>query len=206
MLLSILILTVFFTGYAVLHSILAGHPFKTWMRNTFGPDADRWYRLAYNFVAVVTFLPVFPMLALLPDTTLYFAPNPWRWLMIGGQLLALIGLGAAFLQTNPRHFLGVSQLLDSPRPTDNGKLVITGFYNWVRHPLYFFSLLFLWLAPVMSTNLFFTWLLFTAYFYIGSIYEERRLLVEFGAAYRHYQRCVPRLIPWPGRCYREEAT
>jgi len=204
MLLSILILTAFFIIYAVLHSILAGHPFKNWIRNTFGPSADRWYRLVYNIIAVVTFLPIFPMLALLPDTMLYMVPAPWRWLMVGGQLLALGGLGVAFLQTNPWHFLGLSQLVD-PHPSENDKLVITGFYNWVRHPLYFFSMLFLWLVPVMSVNLFCTYLLFTAYFYIGSVYEERRLLAEFGAAYRYYQRCVPRLIPWPGRCYTEES-
>ena len=35
---------------------------------------------------------------------------------------------------------------------------------------------------------------------------ERRLLIEFGQAYREYQRCVPRLIPWRGRCYRPQAN
>jgi protein-S-isoprenylcysteine O-methyltransferase Ste14 len=204
MLNSVLFLTAFFTLYAALHSLLAGHRFKNWARNSLGANSDRWYRLVYNGVAVATFLPVFPMLALLPDTMLYIVPTPWRWLMVGGQLLALFGLGVAFLQTNPWHFLGLSQLIES-QPTDNGKLVITGFYNWVRHPLYFFSILFLWLTPAMTVNLLFTYLLFTAYFFIGSIYEERRLLTEFGSAYRHYQQCVPRLIPWPGRCYTENS-
>ena len=35
----------------------------------------------------------------------------------------------------------------------------------------------------------------TLYFWIGSIYEERRLVAEFGEAYREHQRRVPRLVP-----------
>ena len=45
----------------------------------------------------------------------------------------------------------------------------------------------------------------TAYFALGSIPEVQKLLEEFGNAYHHYQRNVPRLIPRPGRAYRPEA-
>ena len=38
-------------------------------------------------------------------------------------------------------------------------------------------------------------LVLTAYFIIGSILEERRLLARFGDAYREYQQRVPMLIP-----------
>lgn len=201
LLLSIFAITLFFTIYAVLHSLLAGLPLKNWTRQSFGPATERWYRLAYNIFAVLSLLPLFPLLALLPDRTLYLAPSPWRWLMVSGQLVSLAGLGLAFLQTNPWHFLGLTQLV-SPQPSDNGRLVVRGLYCRVRHPLYFFSLLFLWLTPAMSVNLLATYLLFTLYFYLGSIFEERRLVAEFGEPYREYQRIVPRLVPWPGRCYK----
>lgn len=203
MLLSVLVLSLFFIIYAVVHSLLASLTVKNWLRRAIGPSVDRWYRLFYNVMAVVTFLPLFPLLALLPDQTLYILPPPWRWLMLAGQLLALTGLGLAFLQTDPLHFLGLSQLWPQ-QPTENGQLVVNGFYHWVRHPLYFFSILFLWLTPVLTVNLLVTYLLMTLYFYVGSVYEERRLLKEFGQAYREYQRCVPRLIPWPGRCYKPQ--
>jgi protein-S-isoprenylcysteine O-methyltransferase Ste14 len=48
----------------------------------------------------------------------------------------------------------------------------------------------------MTLNLLTTYILFSFYFYIGSFFEERRLLAEFGAAYQAYQQRVPRLIPW----------
>ena len=202
--LSVLTLAGFLIIYAVVHSLLAGLPCKNWARRVFGPGVDRWYRLGFNILAVITFLPFFALMALLPDRILYIVPSPWRWLMVTGQVLALAGLAMSFQHTNLWQFLGLSQLLVAHR-AESGKLVVQGFYCRVRHPLYTFSLLFLWLTPAMSVNLFTAYLLFALYFYVGSIYEERRLLVEFGQSYRDYQQAVPRLIPRPGRCYEPTA-
>jgi len=200
MILSIFVLTLFFASYAVVHSLLAGLPVKNWARRIFGPSTDRWYRLFYNIFATITLLPHFLLLALLPDYPLYVVPAPWRWLMVGGQLVGLMGMAIAVIQTNPFHFIGLAQLF-AEKPAEQGSLIVTGLYNWVRHPIYTFSLLFIWLTPLMTVNLFVTYLLFTIYFYSGSIYEERRLVAEFGPVYQDYQRRVPRLIPIPGRRY-----
>lgn len=197
-LLSVLILALFFTFYGVLHSVLASLALKAWARRVFGPGVERWYRLVYNIIAVVTLLPLLPLLAWLPGPTLYVVPSPWRWLMVGGQLLALAALGVSLLQTGLFHFLGLAQVV-AAQPGETGKLNVGGFYGWVRHPLYFFSLLLLWLTPAMTLNLLVTYLLLTLYFYVGTFFEERRLLIEFGSAYRAYQQRVPRLIPWPFR-------
>ena len=174
--------------------MLAGLTVKKWVQRVFGSGVERWYRLIYNIIAVITLLPLFPLLAWLPTQTLYVVPAPWRWLMVGGQLLALLALAATLLQTGLFHFLGLAQL-SAPRPAESGALSVNGFYGWVRHPLYLFSLLFLWLTPVMTINLLTTYLLFTLYFYIASFFEEQRLRAEFGPAYRQYQQRVPRLIP-----------
>jgi protein-S-isoprenylcysteine O-methyltransferase Ste14 len=192
--LSVLILIIFFTAYAVLHSLLAGLPVKNWAQRVFGAGVERWYRLVYNIIGGITLLPLFPLLAWLPTQTLYIVPAPWRWLMVGGQLLALVALAVTLLQTGLFYFLGLAQVV-AERPAESGTLNVGGFYGWVRHPLYFFCLLFLWLTPIMTINLLTAYLLFTLYFYLGSFFEERRLLAEFGSAYRDYQQRVPRLIP-----------
>jgi protein-S-isoprenylcysteine O-methyltransferase Ste14 len=201
MVVSVLVLIIYFVLYAGLHSLLAALRVKQWVQRSLGAEADRWYRLAYNVIAVITLLPLLPLLALLPDRTFYVVPSPWRWLMGGGQLLALVGLTTTLFQTDLWRFLGLSQLL-AQRPDAGEALQVGGFYCWVRHPLYFFSLLLIWLTPAMSVNLLTVYLLFTLYFYIGTFFEERRLLAEFGAVYEQYRRAVPRLIPRPGRCYR----
>ncbi len=109
--------------------------------------------------------------------------------------MLLVGL----LQTGAAEFLGLQQLVAGP--SDESELVTDGLYRWVRHPLYTAGLLFIWLLPVMSTSLLALNLGLTAYIYIGSIFEERKLLRELGPAYAEYQRQVPRLIPLPWRSY-----
>jgi len=53
----------------------------------------------------------------------------------------------------------------------------------------------------MTTNTLVAFILFTIYFFIGSHYEERRLVAEFGAEYEDYRRQVPGIVPLPGRRY-----
>ncbi|MGH2606675.1 MAG: methyltransferase family protein, partial [Anaerolineales bacterium] len=76
------------------------------------------------------------------------------------------------------------------------RLVRHGLYRWVRHPLYTCALVFLWLTPVMTMSLLALYLGLSAYLVVGSVFEERRLVAEFGEAYREYQRQVPRLVPF----------
>ncbi|MEA3335109.1 MAG: isoprenylcysteine carboxylmethyltransferase family protein [Chloroflexota bacterium] len=196
---SILLLSLAFVAWAGLHSLLAAFDLKSRARRRFGPGADRWYRLAYNVISALTLLPLFLLLAALPDKMLYSISSPWNWFMRAGQALALLGLLLAFLQTNPAQFLGLSQLANDGS-NEAESLVIHGFYCRVRHPLYFFSILLVWLTPTMTINWLLACILITLYFYLGSLHEERRLLAEFGDAYADYQCRVPMLIPRPGRC------
>lgn len=203
---GIVIISVFFIIWALLHSVLAARPMKAWMRRTFGEQTvSRWYRFVYNVVSVLTVLPLFPLLAWLPDRTLYVVPAPWRWLMVAGQCIALVSLIATLLQTDLGQFVGLTQLTQDSPTQRTPSLQTDGFYGWVRHPLYTFSLLFIWLSPAMTVNLLSTYVLFTLYFYIGSIHEEHRLLAEFGDDYRAYQQRVPRLIPRIPPKYRPDA-
>jgi protein-S-isoprenylcysteine O-methyltransferase Ste14 len=68
----------------------------------------------------------------------------------------------------------------------------------VRHPLYFWSLVLIWLTPQMTANRLALFAVFSVYLYAGSFFEERRLVAEFGDDYREYQRRVPRMVPWRG--------
>ena len=70
--------------------------------------------------------------------------------------------------------------------------------------LYSTAILIMLLWPRMTVNLAAFFTVSTAYFYLGSIPEEDKLLDEFGEAYRRYQQVVPRLIPRPGRVYRPD--
>lgn len=73
--------------------------------------------------------------------------------------------------------------------------VVRGPYQWVRHPLYLFMILMIWSCPDLTTDRLLFNGLWTVWIVIGSIFEERDLVLEFGDAYREYQRKVPMLIP-----------
>lgn len=87
----------------------------------------------------------------------------------------------------------------TPAPIDPPKeLVATGFYRYVRNPMYVGVLLilighFLWLG--------FWWLLayavitFLIVHLFVTLYEEPTLKRKFGAAYEVYRKNVPRWIP-----------
>lgn len=198
---SVLILGGYFVLWAGVHSLLANFRVKDWVYARLGPAIRRAYRLLYVILALITLMPLPVLFVIMPDQVLYVVPPPWSWLMMAGQFLALLGVAVAVLQAGPTYFLGLSQLMGD-WPEEEAELQVRGLYCWVRHPMYLFSILLIWLTPAMTLNLLVLYALFTLYMYVGSFHEEQRLRETFGAAYGHYQRHVPRLIPWRGRCYR----
>ena len=186
--------------WGVLHSLLAAPRTKQRLRRRFGPNIDRGYRLFYNGFAAVTLLPVFAISARVPGLTLYQIPSPWVFLTAAIQILALLVIAWTVLKTGASNFLGFRQLL-SPHGSDSARLQVSGFYRWVRLPLYASGLVFIWLSPVMSTSTLALFLGLTLYIVIGSRFEERQLVAEFGEPYLEYRLKVPALIPRPGRHY-----
>lgn len=180
--------------YGIVHSVLASLRAKAITSRWFGALAGRGYRLMYNVLAVVTFLPVLALLALLPDRRLYVVPSPWIYLNLVGQGLALVALAIGLLQTGVWTFLGFRQLFE-PAAEEEARLVVGGLYRWVRHPLYTAGLLFIWLVPVMTVNLLALNAGLTIYIVIGALIEERKLAREFGEAYERYKARTPMLVP-----------
>lgn len=180
-------------AYGALHSLLAAPAAKRLAERGLGPAVRRGYRLAYNIVGVITLLPVLAVVALEPGALIYRLRLPWSALALAVQALGLAVLVAGLLQTDALHFLGLRQLVEhDPRPA---RLVVSGLYRHVRHPLYTAGLAVLWFTPLLTASLLAFNLGLTAYIGIGSHFEERRLHAEFGPAYAEYARRVPRLLP-----------
>jgi protein-S-isoprenylcysteine O-methyltransferase Ste14 len=180
--------------YGFFHSLLATLGAKAKARQWLGTGTDRWYRLAYNFLGIVTFLPILGLVAAYPGERLYVIPVPWSYLTLAGQFIALVALGIGLLQTGIWSFLGFEQVLVDA-PTSQPEMVTGGLYRWVRHPLYTAGLVFIWLTPVMTSGLLALNLGLTIYLVFGAYYEERKLVREFGEDYTRYQQRTPMLIP-----------
>jgi protein-S-isoprenylcysteine O-methyltransferase Ste14 len=191
---SIFILLLALAIWGIVHSFLASHMAKDLFRLKIG--SMDFYRLAYNIFAAISFLPILYLMATLPNQLVYEVPSPWNLVMFGGQLISVILLGIAFLQTDSLSFVGLRQLFEKE---ESGALVVHGLYKVVRHPLYTFSLLFLWLTPSVSQNSLTVYIGSTLYILIGVFFEERKLLREFGEAYAIYKKSTPMLIPGLGK-------
>jgi len=180
--------------YGVVHSLLATLKVKDMVRRYIRISADRTYRLFYNLIALLTFLPVLVLQVILPDEGLYLIPFPWVLLTTVIQGLAIITLFLGLLQTGLWSFLGIKQLfLLSQEPQT--ELVVHGLYRWVRHPLYTAGLLFIWFSPVMTHNTLAISVGLSVYLILGALVEERKLIREYGAKYLQYQKHTPMLVP-----------
>jgi protein-S-isoprenylcysteine O-methyltransferase Ste14 len=192
--LSFLTILAAIAAYGGLHSWLASLQAKALARRSLGSVADRVYRLAYNFVAVISLLPVLVLPAVLPDHALYTIPFPWLLITMLIQGLAGLVLLVGLLQTGLWSFIGLEQLLKAPE-RQTSELVVGGLYRWMRHPLYTAGLIFIWLTPVMTWNVLALNIGLSLYLYIGALFEERKLLREFGEAYHNYQQNTPMFLP-----------
>jgi protein-S-isoprenylcysteine O-methyltransferase Ste14 len=74
--------------------------------------------------------------------------------------------------------------------------VVAGAYRVVRHPLYFLSLLSIWVYPDLFADRLVFNILWTIWIITGTLLEERDLKREFGEKYLNYQHEVPMLIPY----------
>ncbi|MCG8315449.1 MAG: isoprenylcysteine carboxylmethyltransferase family protein [Pseudomonadales bacterium] len=81
------------------------------------------------------------------------------------------------------------------REEPSPKFVTPWLYRIVRHPMQTGILIAFWMTPIMSLgHLIFAGTM-TLYILIGIRFEERSLVVQFGDAYRDYQKQVPMLLP-----------
>lgn len=178
--------------WGTVHSFLASSFAKDMGKGFIGRGGMRLYRLGYNAFSMISFAPILYLVATLEDRPLYQIPAPWSFAMLGGQALSVLLLLIAVLQTDTLSFIGLKQLFEEEKP---GQLVTRGLYTLVRHPLYLFSLTFLWFSPAMTVNTLVFYIGVTAYFIIGAYFEERKLLRDLGEAYEGYKRRTPFLIP-----------
>ncbi len=200
MVLSTIILVFNLAVFAVIHSLTASLPFKRLVRRVLGSKVEALYLPVYSLIALLTLSPLAYLLYKFPGRILYKIPSPWRWLMVGGQLIAVILAPKAFLDA-PHRFKLRSQL-SAPETPEATPLNILGIYRWIRDPFLLSGLVMMLLTPFMTVNLLVIYILTTIYLYLGSLHWERRLVAQFGEEYLEYQKRVHRIIPRLGRYHK----
>lgn len=180
-------------AYGLLHSVLASHQVKRFFEQKLG-SAFRYYRLMYNGLAFVLLIGLLWYQRLFPKERLW-AFAWWADILAEaakglGIIIALWGLRGYDL----REFLGLSAPASLATPN---QIRTGGLLRYVRHPLYTGTILWAWGVFVgeASPQALIMAICITVYIRIGIVYEERKLVREFGDAYVEYRRRVPMLFP-----------
>ena len=198
--LDIVVTLFLFFLFAVSHTFLASGSMKKRLSEKLGPQIA-FYRVFYN-ISSFLILAIVIFIAPKPDIVVYDLQYPFDIITFALQIISLLGLIWAVKFIDIKEFLGISQIERYLQGTytvgDLDERMIfnsAGAFNLCRHPTYFFSFLFLAFRPTMSF-FYAEFVIYTAiYFYIGSIFKERKLIERFGEKYKKYQKRVPRILP-----------
>ncbi|MFZ2865009.1 MAG: hypothetical protein WA440_09685 [Ignavibacteriaceae bacterium] len=189
-----------FALYGSVHSVLASDKIKIIFKKLFGKFIA-FYRLLFNIFALLSLYYIWEA-APHPSLQIYQLPPPFDYLVLIPQLTAMAGMIWCFKYISLKEFLGVNQIerffkkeYSENELDERYTLRISGPYKYSRHPVYFFSIIFLLFRAEMNLFYLTMFISFTAYFYIGSYYEEKKLVRLFGDVYSNYRKNVPRIFP-----------
>uniref|UniRef100_A0A832G8J1 Isoprenylcysteine carboxylmethyltransferase family protein n=1 Tax=Ignavibacterium album TaxID=591197 RepID=A0A832G8J1_9BACT len=197
---DVLILIFLLGLFGYTHSVLASLKVKEFIKQQFG-NAIAFYRLFYNLFSLVSLYLIWEY-APHPSLRIYKLSPPFDYLVLIPQFISLIGIIWCFRYICFKEFLGLSQIerfLNKEYSEDelDEKMTfrVEGPYKYSRHPIYFFSIVFLVFRAEMDLFYLTMLIAFIIYFYIGSVYEEKKLIRIFGKVYEDYQKEVPRIFP-----------
>lgn len=178
--------------FGLIHSLTATNWLKQ-LSSAHGWINQRYYRLVYNGLSLITGWPVLAALQRAPTEPI----GSWHGsIWIGGFVIGLGGviIVLALAHYNLAEFIGWPPQL----PTNQaGDFRQNGLLRYVRHPLYLGTLVVL--AGLLIAHPDWKQLLFDLmaflYLRVGIFFEERKLVRTFGDLYVQYQQRVPMLMP-----------
>jgi amino acid transporter len=173
--LDIILIILLYSLFAISHSFLALSKIKRAIAEKAGVKIA-FYRLFYNISSIIFLLALYII-------------SLWGLIWAGKSIDWEEFLGITQIKRYFRNEYNIEDLDEKP------SLDVTGAFKFVRHPIYFFSVLFLGLRPTMNLFYLIVFICTVFYFYIGSFYEEKKLIEIFGNEYIEYKRKVPRLFP-----------
>jgi protein-S-isoprenylcysteine O-methyltransferase Ste14 len=197
---DVFIIILLFALFGYTHSLFASNKIKRLAVSYVG-NYIAFYRIVYNITSVLAVYLLYIILPR-PHIIIYDLNYPYDFIILIPQYLSLAGFIWSLRFICVKEFLGISQIkrwfnnqYDINELDEELSLRIRGTYKYIRHPLYFFSIMFLLFRPVMDLFYLTCLICIMIYFYMGSHYEEKKLVEKFGEDYIRYRKAVPRFFP-----------
>jgi protein-S-isoprenylcysteine O-methyltransferase Ste14 len=192
-----ILLSILWMSYCALHSALISTTFTEFVKRTMG-ERSRYHRIFFNLFSLASIVPL-----LIYSNSPRWGSDPlfaWEGSMRIIQY-ALIGLAAILIMGALSHYsmsrlLGIEQIRGKSGKgiSESGELDSSGVLGVVRHPFYAAVFILLWTGDLTLSTIIINVIL-SAYLVIGTLLEERKLVLEFGDRYRQYQGKVSMFIP-----------
>jgi len=193
-----LVVSIIWTGYCFLHSYLISISF-TKLVTRFLKNYYAFYRLFYVLISLILLVPLINHTNQLNNSIILFYNFPWsliRYIFMYGSLLMFFW--AFLFNYDPLSFFGIRQILNfkkNKEKNSTAEIKQNGLLGIIRHPMYLALIIYLWCQTFRVVDIIVN-IILTIYVIIGTILEEKKLILEFGEAYKRYQKQVPMLIPF----------
>ena len=192
-----LMLSLLVIAWCILHSAMISVSVTKYLKKRLG-FKFRFYRLFFNFIAILTLIPVALFASSIQTQSIFH----WNgYMRIGQVLLLVIAVLLFFLggrHYNVRQVFGIKQIKEGTSNkaiSDTGESDTSGVLEITRHPWYLATILLIW-ARQMDVSVIFVNVILTFYLIVGTYLEEKKLIREFGEKYAAYQNRVSMLLPY----------
>lgn len=194
-----LLLSLVWIGWCALHSFMIARFILEACENRLH-NLCKYHRLFYNIVSVITFAAAGLYTRSLPETVIFGFSGAWdlvRVIVFIGAVLLFVG---GVLSYDMLQFSGLRQILSNTTHrvlTSTGEFKTDGLLRITRHPWYLAGICLIWSSSKTISDIdLIAKVIFTLYFFIGTILEERKLIWQFGDQYLNYQKEVSMLFPF----------
>jgi protein-S-isoprenylcysteine O-methyltransferase Ste14 len=194
---EILIYALLWLSFGLIHSLLA----RNFAKRVLQPFLGRTYRITYNLFSTlhIGIVIIGGQIMLGRNSTGFGMEDSLLTLAIASQLIGAAVIAGALTQYDLGRFSGLTQLsVESSVDDGEESLHVTGIHCLVRHPLYLGVYLFLLGGAVDEFGLQ-TAIWGSLYLLIGTWFEERNLIAQYGGTYLEYKSKVPAIFPFKGR-------
>jgi protein-S-isoprenylcysteine O-methyltransferase Ste14 len=174
--------------FSIAHSAFASFRFKSFL----GLERSAMRRLYVHLTLLVTAI-IWALWAPLSMPVLWNLTGIWDVVAIAVRSVSVIGLLWTVLGFSVLEFLGDARATERA----GGTICVDGPFAICRHPLYLFITSFIGATTFMPLGRALLIGGIIVYFAVGSRFEERKMLREFGADYAAYRASTPWLIPTP---------
>lgn len=192
------IICLIWAGYCFLHSFLISTWFTYHITRLF-KKYYAFYRLFYVVISTYLLIILINYTDTFNNEIIITYNFPWsiiRYVLMYGSLLLFFY--AFFFNYDSLSFFGIRQILNMGKVNKSNSddaIKKNGLLGIIRHPMYLTLIIFLWCQTSKMMDVYLN-IVLTIYVIIGTLLEEKKLVLEFGEAYIQYKKEVPMLIPF----------